>query len=28
MEAPMGERTVILVRHGQLDMEAFALNGF
>lgn len=28
MGAPMGERTVILVRHGQLDMEAFALNGF
>jgi len=23
----MGERSVILVRHGQLDMEAFALNG-
>jgi serine/threonine-protein phosphatase PGAM5 len=24
----MGERTVILVRHGQLDMDAFALDGF
>jgi len=24
----MGDRTLILVRHGQLDMEAFALNGF
>ena len=24
----MGERTVILVRHGQLDMKAFALDGF
>jgi serine/threonine-protein phosphatase PGAM5 len=24
----MGDRTVILVRHGELDMEAFALDGF